>query len=139
MTDYNVADFLPENVEDNKNVEINFKRFKLPFIIKPLTGEDILRFRKMATERGFNEKTHVYEEKMNTEKLSKLVLDEAVVQPDLHSQVLLEGYGIKNGNSSLLLERMLNAGEYSALINKVNEVSGLDDPNEVLAKDEAKN
>ncbi|MDP4110176.1 MAG: phage portal protein [Bacillota bacterium] len=67
--------------------------------------------------------------------LGKLVVA-CVVFPDLNDAALQDSYGVLGADN--LVKKMLTAGEYSALLEKVQEINGFDKDMTEL-KDEAKN
>lgn len=133
-----ISDFLAENVAPARETkEIKFKRFKSPFKIRSLTGEDVNRLRREATKRVLNRKTHQYENETDQNGFISKVVAESVVVPDLLNEKLQRSYGVI-GDPEKLLGAMLSAGEYSVLANEVTELSHLDgDMNSLV--DEAKN
>ena len=104
--------------------EIKFKRFKSPFKVRSLTGEDVNRLRREATKRVLNRKTHQYENETDQNEFISKVVAESVVVPDLLNEKLQRSYGII-GDPEKLLGAMLSAGEYSVLANEVTELSHL--------------
>lgn len=133
-----ISDFLAENVAPAQETkEIKFKRFKSPFKVRSLTGEDVNRLRREATKRVLNRKTHQYENETDQNEFISKVVAESVVVPDLFNEKLQRSYGVI-GDPEKLLGAMLSAGEYSVLANEVTELSHLDgDMNELV--EEAKN
>ena len=121
-----ISDFLAENVAPARETkEIKFKRFKSPFKIRSLTGEDVNRLRREATKRVLNRKTHQYENETDQNGFISKVVAESVVVPDLLNEKLQRSYGVI-GDPEKLLGAMLSAGEYSVLANEVTELSHLD-------------
>lgn len=133
-----ISDFLAENVSPAQETkEIKFKRFKSPFKVRSLTGEDVNRLRREATKRVLNRKTHQYENETDQNEFISKVVAESVVVPDLLNEKLQRSYGVI-GDPEKLLGAMLSAGEYSVLANEVTELSHLDGDMNALV-DEAKN
>lgn len=133
-----ISDFLAENVAPARETkEIKFKRFKSPFKVRSLTGEDVNRLRREATKRVLNRKTHQYESETDQNEFISKVVTESVVVPDLLNEKLQRSYGVI-GDPEKLLGAMLSAGEYSVLANEVTELSHLDGDMNTLV-DEAKN
>lgn len=133
-----ISDFLAENVAPAQETkEIKFKRFKSPFKVRSLTGEDVNRLRREATKRVLNRKTHQYENETDQNEFISKVVAESVVVPDLLNEKLQRSYGVI-GDPEKLLGAMLSAGEYSVLANEVTELSHLDGDMNALV-DEAKN
>lgn len=122
-----VADFLRENVQNpNQTEKVTFKRFKSPFEIKSLSGEDIRDIRASVTKQVLNKKTHQYEQQVDQNKFADAVIVASVVVPDLNSAELQKNWGTI-GEPAVLLGRMLTAGEYNQLSEKVMDISGLND------------
>lgn len=120
-----VTDFLRENVGSaNQEEEIKFKRFKTPFKIKGLSGEDVTEIRSLATKRVLNKKTHQYEQQTDQNKFASEVIVASVVSPDLRNAELQKSWGAL-GEPEKVLGRMLTAGEYNQLSEKVMDLSGL--------------
>lgn len=133
-----ISDFLAENVAPAQETkEIKFKRFKSPFKVRSLTGEDVNRLRREATKRVLNRKTHQYENETDQNEFISKVVAESVVVPDLLNEKLQRSYGVI-GDPEKLLGAMLSAGEYSVLANEVTELSHLDGDMNALV-DEVKN
>ncbi len=83
----------------------------------------------VRSKRGEAEKTDT------SQYVGKLVVA-CVVYPDLKDPELQNSYGVMGADT--LLKKMLTAGEYAALLEKVQEINGFDkDMNELV--DEAKN
>ena len=133
----NVQDFLFENVgKIEETRKIKFKRIKSPFEIKALSAEDLTRLRKQATTRQTNRKTKLVEQKFDGDKFTGLVMTESVVAPDLNNAQLQKSWGCI-GQPEKLLEKMLLAGEYNALAEEVLDLSGVNDPSDLI--EDAKN
>lgn len=127
MSTVSIADFLAENVapvEETK--EVKFKRFKAPFTIKSLTGEDVNRLRREATKRVTNRKTHQVEDQLDQNEFVNKVLVASVVEPDLLNEKLQRSYGVI-GDPAKLLGTMLTAGEYNALSQEIMDLSRIGD------------
>lgn len=92
----------------------------VPFTIRPITQDENKLLIKKFTKK--NKKNGV-ESFDRTEYVSTLTAS-AVVFPDLSNAELQEKYGVL-GESSLL-QKMLYVGEYAELVQKVQELSGLD-------------
>lgn len=130
----NVEDFLLENAGSPvAEEEIKFKRFKSPFRIKSLTAEDIMDIRKQATRRVLDKQTRQYSNETNQDKYMELLVAASVVSPDLNSERLQKSWGVI-AKPEKLLEKMLTAGEYTDLMQRVNDLSGLSVDIETEAK-----
>ena len=136
---YNVDDFLLENVEKaDKTEEIHFKRFKSPFVIKQLLASEANDLKARAIVRKRDSRTNVYRDELDADKYAELVVVASVVVPNLNDAKLQENYGII-GRPEKLLARMLTAGEYNELVQRITDLSSLagEDSDELVA--EAKN
>lgn len=133
---YNIEDFI--NVESPvKEEKVKFKRFKVPFKIKSLTAEQVSELRKQSTRYVLNKKTHTYQPEMDQNRFSDLVMATGVVVPNLNNEELQKHYGTI-GEPARTLEKMLSAGEYIELTQRVMDISGLNGDSSDLV-DEAKN
>lgn len=125
MAEPNVKDFLPDNVKSGrKTEEIKLKRFKTPFKIRNLMGNEIDTLNKQATKKVFNQRTRMYDVQTDQDKVGRLYLAESVIVPDLNNKELQEAYGTI-GEPYQTLARMLTAGELAELTNEVTRFSGL--------------
>lgn len=125
----------PEKIE-RKEIIVS-ERFKengkaVPFVIRPITqeenGELLKKFRKVDKKTG----TEVF----NRVGYNHALAASAVVDPDLTNTELQKAWGVLGTDK--LLTKMLYIGEFAALLEAVQELSGLDtDINEDI--DEAKN
>lgn len=138
MAETNVNDFLRENVGSPvKTEKVKFKRFKAPFEIKTLTGDDLTELRKQAMRRTVDRRTHQVTEQMDENKFEDLVVVSSVVVPNLYDAKLQKSWQAL-GDPAKVLGRMLTSGEYNELTTRIMDVSGLnEDPNDLV--EEAKN
>lgn len=128
--------FLHPEKAENKEVIVS-ERFKeegkpVPFVIRPLTQEEngniMKQFRKVDKNTGV--------EIFNRVGYNHALVAAAVVEPDLNNAELQKGWGVLGPEK--LLTKMLYIGEFGALLEAVQELSGLDkDINEDIR--EAKN
>ena len=136
MTDFNVADFLKENVEAViETKEVTIDRFKVPFTIKTITEADNAALRKRATvtKRGRNGQVSV---ETDTDKYAALLVIAATVVPDFSNVELQANYGTATAEDTV--KTMLRAGEFANLAQAVSEFNGFtEDINDDV--EEAKN
>nr|DAW94174.1 MAG TPA: tail assembly chaperone protein [Bacteriophage sp.] len=127
--------FLHPEQAENKEVIVS-ERFKengkpVPFVIRPITqqeNEGLLRKYAKKDKKG-NE----YFDKVS---YNQNLVAAAVVEPDLENSELQRAYGTLGADKTLVA--MLYIGEFTALMEAVQELSGLDkDINEDV--EEAKN
>lgn len=97
--------------------------------LRAMTEEENERIRKSATKRVKVRGQGYVPELDNEEYVSKLIV-ESVVFPDLKNAELQQSYGVMG--ASELLKRMLISGEYGRLAQKVQEINGFEDANEVV-------
>lgn len=127
--------FLHPEQAENKEVVIS-DRFKengkaVPFVIRPITQEENERLIKK----------HAKKDKKGNETFDRISYNHeltaaAVVEPDLDNAELQKAYGVLGRAKTLA--KMLYVGEFAALFEAVQELSGLDkDINEDI--EEAKN
>lgn len=107
----------------------------IPFELRYLTEEEAAEIRKESTKitkgRGAV-KAHEFDNEKYMEKMAA----RSVVFPDLKNAELQKSYGVRGDGE--LLKKMLLAGEFSVLFEKINQMNGFDrDVNDL--KDEAKN
>ena len=129
--------FLKENVKPVETVEyVTSKRIvdkdgnPVKWILKPVSSkveneikDQCIKFK--AKDRAFD-----------ISKYNVKLCAASVVFPDLKNAALQDNYGVK-GEDALLLELLPVAGEFNALLTKVNELSSPETMDELV--DEAKN
>lgn len=134
MSEPTIKDFLPDAVESGvKTEEIQFKRFKKPFKLKSLMASQMDDLRRRATNKKFNDKTHIYDEIVDQDKLTQSYVTESVVVPNLNSEELQTAYGTF-GSPYDTLTHMLTSKEFNALVQAVNKLSGLNEDNDAVIK-----
>lgn len=121
--------FLAPNVTPIENAEVNFDRFKAPFIVKPLSQAEAETIRKANMKREKNKLGGTTAQLNQNGYVDGLILA-AVVQPDLNNADLQKSYGTP-GKPLDTLRAMLLAGEYAELGNQVQKVSGFDEEEDV--------
>lgn len=127
--------FLHPEQTANKEVVIS-ERFKdngkpVPFVIRPVTQEE-----NGALIRQCTRKNKKGEETFDKVAYNQVLAAAAVVEPDLENAELQKAYGVLGADKVLVA--MLYVGEFAALMQEVQEISGLDaDINDEI--DEVKN
>lgn len=135
MNDFSM--FLKENAKPVEEIEyVASKRFvdaegnPIKWILKPVSSRDdnaikdeCMKFK--GKDRGFD-----------AAKYQVKLCAASVVFPNLKSVELQDNYGVR-GEDALLLELLPIAGEFNALLAKVNEISSPETMEEMI--DEAKN
>lgn len=135
--------FFTENA-DSREIKIDFvvsKRFRdeqgnpIPWKLAALMPHEMEEIRKASTMMDLKTKTFDFDSELYQKNLMCL----SVVYPDLDDAELQDNYGASKPAD--LLTRMLNGGEYSKLLAKVNELNGGDIEEEYIAekKNEIKN
>ena len=101
------------------------------FKIRPLTQEEndtlVKKAKRTRTVKG------MAQEYVDSTVLARSTIVAATVEPDFSSAELCQAYGVLD--PSMLPGKMLLSGEYTKLLQAINELSGFND----LAEDEAKN
>ena len=69
-------------------------------------------------------KKNMYQQEIDREKYTGQIAAQTVVYPNLNDAALQDSYGVKDAAS--LLKKMLISGEYTTLMQVVNEVNGYD-------------
>ncbi|WP_127849724.1 phage tail assembly chaperone [Lacticaseibacillus hulanensis] len=119
-----IEDFLMQNVgATEETAEVKFDRFKSPFVVRSLTEDEVSDLRKQATKRV--KQKGMLTSEVDTNKFSDLMIAAAVVEPDINNSKLQASWGL-SGQPVKMLKRMLRAGEYADLGEKVQELSGFD-------------
>lgn len=139
----NLSMFFAENAETKDTIVeyVASTRFKdengepVAWELKPLSADTIKNMRKQFTTKK-KVKGQTVEEFDSTGYTNELVL-ETVQFPNLRAVDLLESYQVKHTPTEILF-KMLIAGEYDKLANRVSEVNGYgEDINEAI--EDAKN
>lgn len=107
----------------------------IPFELRYLTEEEAAEIRKQSTKvtkgRG-----GMKGQEFDNEKYMAVMAARSVVFPDLKNAELQKSYGVMGDGE--LLKKMLLAGEFSVLYEKIGQMNGFDrDINDL--KDDAKN
>lgn len=130
--------FFSQNAELESVVEfVVSKRFKkngepIVWKLRTITEDENTAIRKSATRMVKGKSGARVSETDPEEYLSKLAAA-SVIYPELKDSELQHSYGVMGAES--LIRKMLLAGEYAALLQKVQEINGFDaDINEVAAE-----
>jgi len=105
----------------------------IPWKIRALRESENAEIRKAATKRVKVKGQYVPE--LDHEVYVAKLIAESVVFPNLKDAELQKSYGVLGAEE--LLRKMLLAGEYSKLAQKVQEINGFEDVNELA--EEVKN
>ena len=94
----------------------------IPWKIRSITEEENTALRKSCMKRikGRNG----YTNELNTDDYLGKMVAESVIYPDPKDAALQDNHGVKGAES--LLRKMLLPGEYSTLLQKVQEINGYD-------------
>jgi len=129
--------FFAQNVVMEKTEEfVISNRFKdqngqpIPWKLRTLSESENEEIRKSATQTVKGKGGQRYQETKPEIYLVKVAVA-SVVYPDLKSAELQQSYGVIGAEE--LLKKMLLAGEYAALVHKVETLNGFDhDINELV-------
>ncbi|APX72716.1 hypothetical protein M5C72_06300 [Companilactobacillus allii] len=128
-----------ENVDTKPETkEIQFKRFKSPFVIKSLTEDENSVIQKDATRKTKDKQTRQIVSQLDQSKYADLMIVASVVSPDLNSEQIQKSWNCM-ADPVGVLKKMLRAGEYIELMQQVQELSGFDLEDVEDLKDEVKN
>ncbi|WP_066505561.1 phage tail assembly chaperone [Abyssisolibacter fermentans] len=133
--------FFAENVERPEPIKrIISNRFKdeqgnpIAWEFTPVGEKRSKQLRKEATKE-VKIKKNVYKDQTDYEQYLLKLAVETITYPDLHDKALQDSYGVMGAES--LLQEMLISGEYTQLIQIINEVNKFDSEPELV--NEAKN
>lgn len=125
--EYNVNDFLAENVKQERTTkEIKISGYKKPFVIQSVTSEEFDEMQKQATRELINPKTYQEVSKTDNSKFGDLLIEKAVVVPNLHDEKLQKSWGCLAEPAKLLRKMIPKAGEYGDLMEEIQKISGFD-------------
>ena len=135
----NLSAFLNPIKTEHKKVAIStrFVENGVPVLweLKAITAEEDAAIRKVCMKQAKGKKG-VFSNQVDIELyLSKLAVA-CVVYPDLQNLELQNGYGVLSGEA--LLKKMLKSGEYTTLLEEIQNINGFDTSLEELIE-EAKN
>ncbi|WP_413627684.1 hypothetical protein R4B61_00335 [Fructilactobacillus vespulae] len=111
--------------KEDLNKEVTFKASdKLPeFKIRTITGTELDKLQRGATVT--HKKRGQFTQETDNRKFVNLLIENTIVEPNLNDNEIQEYYGTV-GNAAGTVRAMLTAGEYSALIEKIQEIEGFD-------------
>lgn len=129
----NVSAFLKKNVKQNeKTVEYKVsERFEEPFILRRLSGEEILTIQDASSTIEEDGKP-----KQSSKAFAASFIVACVEHPNLLSDELLTDYEVNTPHE--LINAMLEGDEYMFLFNKCSNINGLNKTYKEL-QEEAKN
>ena len=106
--------------------------------LKALTTAETERIRKAATKRTTDPKTGLVREDVDRDRLEAGFIVKSIVEPDLTNKELQDHYHCMDP-VALLQTLVDRPGDYTALMQKINELSGYAQPDINELVDEAKN
>lgn len=113
-----------ENVLEEKK-EISFPQFKRPWIIRSIGAEEMQSIQKESTRKQRSRKTGLTHSETDTDRLLDLMIEKAVVEPELTNAELQKHYKT-SGNAAATCRKMLKAGQYAELGQEIQVLSGFD-------------
>lgn len=96
----------------------------VPWKLKVLSQKEMDAITKACTRRIIDEKTGQERYETNREDLSRELLENCVIYPNLKDAALQDSYGVMG--ASALAEAMLLPGEFTKLINCIMQAQGVD-------------
>ncbi len=133
----NIQEWLRDNVGNiDETREVKFERLKNPFVIRALSEKEVDGLRKRATKRQKVNGQWVTQADENL--FADLMITTAVKEPDLQSAELQTSWGCP-GRPEEILKSMLKSGEYAALGQEIQDLSGFNDATIDELVDEVKN
>ncbi len=106
---------------------VRIKRLGVDFEVKSLTGDDIQSLKAECTKMKRNGKK--MEEYVDNDELSIAMIAKATINPDFSNADLMAKFGAST--SIQCVNKALVAGEIFALADKITEISGLKDDDEI--------
>jgi hypothetical protein len=115
--------FLKGNVKETENAPLKLDRFSEAIILRPLSsGEaDLINDRCFKNRPG---KKGKQERVFDVVKYNRELCVASIVHPDLNDKELQESYGVLGADN--LYSKMFYLGEVNQILEKVTEISGLD-------------
>jgi hypothetical protein len=115
--------FLKGNVKETENASLKFDRFDEAIILRPMpSGEaDLINdrcFKNKAGKKGKQERV------FDVVKYNRELCVASIVHPDLNDSELQDSYGVRGADN--LYSKMFYLGEVNQILEKVTEISGLD-------------
>lgn len=127
----NITDFLAENVKPAiDKAEIKLERFKSPFVVKTITQEENDALQK-AHKRTRIAKGGRRVTDLDSDAYTDSLMTACILVPDLKNADLQKSYGTQ-GDEAGTLKAMLTIGEYAELSEKILEINGFDDEEELV-------
>ncbi|MFD0588847.1 hypothetical protein ACFQZE_12670 [Paenibacillus sp. GCM10027627] len=132
-----LQDFLLNNtVETEVQTEVHIKPFPAPFVIRSISEAENKEIRKSCQKVTFNKKTHQKDVETDVDLYSNRLLIACSVDPSFKNAELQAKFGVVGAEA--LIDKLLNPGQYSELVQRVQEINGYStDMNELV--EEAKN
>lgn len=127
--------FLKGNVKAVEDVNLKLERFGEEVILRPLTSGEADKINETCFVNKVGRKGK-QERVFDVVKYNRGICAASVVYPDLHDAEIQDSYGVRGAEN--LYSEMFLLGESTQILNKVTEISGLE---ETLEDDieEAKN
>lgn len=121
-----VKDFILEDITVlEETEEIKFPQFKSPFVVRSIGAVEFEEIRKNNTRRHTNRKTGQTTTELDTERFTSELITRGVKSPNLMSEELQTAYGTL-GDSAGTARKMLKAGQYAELGERIQSLSGFD-------------
>lgn len=132
-----LQDYLLEHsLETQVTAELAIKPFPFPFVVKSITEGENKEIRKSCQKTVINKKTHQKETETDTDLYGNRLVIACCVEPNFKDAELQKKFGVLGAEA--LLDKLLNPGQYTELLSKIQELNGFDnDINELV--EEAKN
>lgn len=132
-----IKDFLFDATDELREKVFPSPRFKTPFEIRAISETRNEELRKNNTKVTINKRMGRKEKSVDQDAyISDLVL-ECIVSPDLSSKEMQDHYKTP-GDPAATLKAMLLPGEYSNIIDAIQELNGFDNDLDEL-REEVKN
>lgn len=116
--------------EDTVTKQIFMPRFKSYFTIKSISSDDYARLEERCKYPVKNKRTHQIEEKVDQEKLTLMIINEACVKPNWSDPKLLQKY--QTNDPCTVIKKRLLIGEQSTLSGSILDISGFNDDIETI-------
>ncbi len=113
------------SVDDVVTKEIYMRRFKANFVIQSISSDEYNKLEKQCKYPVKNTRTHQLEEKVDNDKLAKLLILKACIKPDWNNKKLLDKYGTTDPLQ--VIPKRLLLGEISELNSAIMDISGFHD------------
>ncbi|GAC41906.1 phage tail assembly chaperone [Paenibacillus popilliae] len=132
-----LQEFLLQNeIQTEVTVEVNIKPFPVPFVLRSITEAENKEIRKSCQKAKWNKRTHQKEVETDSDLYSNRLLIACCVDPNFKNAELQEKFSVVSAED--LIDKLLNPGQYTELLQKVQDLNGFDlDMNDLV--EEAKN